>query len=423
MWKIERVRAVAGRAMAIVLAIVVLGTSQVAAQTDDGLPPLMTDPIDEIPPELDILDSLPTPPDAEDGTAIDGWAGDDESSMLLLSQPLDGPVPLRSSGTWIRRGFWFVEEDVVIMTRDINNRFILLGFDAAAGVRNRLLLDGGDAGVGANARLTLGRFLYRDQNGGHTRDHFAEFTFQGLGQWSSEGGIEAIGDTLGGTFNPLIVDDGFNGTHTQDFFWKSRFNSYGFNYRVRRRMGRDRVVLEPTGEWTRQIDSGNIYSYLFGVRYFDLSEDFRFIALNTNPNFRRGDLSIRTSNDLIGFQFGGDAIHQRARWSVGVRGKTGAYVNFASMNSNLLQVINFIPTTTLNRADKDVLSFVGELGIFAAYHVRPNISFRVAFESLWASSLATAGKQRALGPGRNTIVGLASDVTFMGLSTGVDIYW
>ena len=434
-WKNEIAIAAAGRTMAVALIIALFGAGNLHAQNDLGSPSLLGGGFEEIPPELDVFGEIPSGAGQHGGFGTDSWVDGGESSDLLLGLPSDAPAPLRSSGTWFRRGFWFVEQDVVVMARELTNREFLLGFDGILATRERLIVDSGDAGVGVSGRFTLGRFLFRDRNDTQTRDHFAEFTFLGLGEWNVNGGISATGNTLLIPFNLTFPLNGFNQTHIQRFTWESQFNSYEFNYRVRRRITHDRLVLESTGEWTRQIDPGNILSYLFGIRYFTLDESFDFVALGFDPSVRQGNLAVQTSNDMIGFQFGGDAIHQRARWSVGVRGKGGAFVNFASVNSRLRQLEpgnsdpNLGPTgpainmTTNGRADKDVLAFVGDLGVFATYHLRPNVSFRVAFEGLWLSSTASASRQREFSAADVQQAAAVSGVTYLGLSTGMDIYW
>ena len=102
-------------------------------------------------------------------------------------------------------------------------------------------------------------------------------------------------------------------------------------------------------------------------------------------------------------------------------------MNFGSVNSHLRQVdLTITPSldsTTLKRGDIDVLAFVGEMGVFAAYHLRPNVSLRVAFEALWLSSVASASRQKDFSADAVLVPATATGVTHLGMSTGMDIYW
>jgi len=108
------------------------------------------------------------------------------------------PALLESSGTWLRRGFWYTEFDVVItdriwrrdpfglMAQVLGSSFVPLVGQVPIG--NSLIINGGRNGAAAAPRLKLGRFLFRDHK---NRDHAVELIAYGGAQWSQNGRLES----------------------------------------------------------------------------------------------------------------------------------------------------------------------------------------------------------------------------------------
>jgi hypothetical protein len=434
---------------------------------------------DEIPPELRLPDE-PTPaiaapmgieasggsaaeeipvPEAEFQGGMNG-AGIHEMPMEALGA-VDGfplpavgmPAPLISSGTWFRRGFWYTEQDVVILNRDSFDD-VVLSVDASPNtgavlgplnVRRRLAVESDQPGAAASARLTLGRFMFRDES---NRDHTMEFTFFGLGEWTDTRSVESLNpDGLVTplarivrilSILPLTIDGtatagGFQRVNNQRFTAETEMNSFEWNYRLRHRHTRDSLELDPDGHWTRRMQPQTLHGYVFGLRYLQMDDGLRWESQAILRD-ARGDMDIRTSNDLFGCHFGGDIIHQRERWSVGVRGKAGPFVNFSSQNTDLFTVDPGVPgsfpsippfpaSTQHDRADEEVISFAADLGVFAHYHLHSNVALHMAYEALWLTSVATAIDQINFETGDVPIVKTGGSQMYMGMSFGVDFYW
>ena len=457
------------------------GTRLPLAPVDSPLDGFAEEPLDS---PLDGLaeEPLPAPELAEPGPpfSVDESAPDDAELALDLPEMLEGfsypaidlPSVVQSSGTWLRRGYWYAEQDVVVMNRQVFTD-VLLAFDDTLAADQEMIVQSTAPSSRASARLTLGRFLYRDEK---NVDHLAEFTFLGLGKWFDRRSITAIdtdrlfspfgGDRQryafnvpGGPFVPVI--GGFQAANTQRFTADSDFNSFEMNYRLRHRPTRDRLELGPNGQWTRKLKSNTFYSYLFGLRYFKLDEGFRWQSealgvTETVPpqplpgddylsrGAASGDMQIRTRNDLIGIQFGGDLTHQRPRWSIGVRGKAGPFLNLARQKTRLSindpggSLLVFPPAVFPNPvlhtfgptnvdtdvgADRETLAFLAEMGVFLHYHLFPNVTLRTAYEAMWMTQVATATDQINLNLGSVPLVQTGGQEMYMGLSFGIDFYW
>ena len=76
----------------------------------------------------------------------------------------------------------------------------------------------------------------------------------------------------------------FDGALSSQFRYDSRFNSFELNYRVKERMGRDHVEMEPSGHWVRRAGPSVSRSLLAGFRFFDLNEDFDWTASDIDTN-------------------------------------------------------------------------------------------------------------------------------------------
>jgi len=405
-------------ATAVTLAV----AASACAQPPPGIPPVEPD---ALPDELNLVDSLPAPePDivqsAVVGSVVEGEAGADDQPEFTLPPPVEvSPAAVRNSGAWVRDGITYFQADVVLLNRNFY-RDVFLASDSSAASNRRLIVEMTEPGLAALGRFTIGQMMLRDPS---NRDHSVEFTFYGLGEWTAEGSIEsAVDDFLVSDIDPFI--GGFNASDMQRFEYNTDFDNYELNYRIAWRPGRDRMVLQPDGTWVQQLSPATVFSVLAGIRVVQVDELFSYIARGTDPTTRRGDLSIRTNNDLVGFQIGGDYHRRHTVWSYGVRGKAGAYVNFASGSQSLVTVDNvFTEIDRQVRAEEDSLAFVGELGVFAKYHPTPRIAFRIAYEAMWHNTVALAPEQIDFRPGTTPRVNAAGSQWFQGMSLGFEFFW
>ena len=376
--------------------------------------------------------------------ALQPIAQGDESRILGCQ-----PALLESTGTWLRRGFWYSEVDVLLMDRIWRRDNITLAFQEVSqlstifgtiDLNNDLTIDGGRSGAEVTPRLKLGRFLFRDHK---NRDHAMEFIGYGGGQWSQSGRLDAVGtgtlqvggySTLQATGRPEIeqisLDQGnisFDGATSMEYDYDSRFNNFELNYHVKSRMLKDRMELEPSGQWVRRAQPSQSRSFIAGIRYFNLSEDFDWNAFgidddnNAATAAQTGNYRVRADNDLIGTQLGFSWTYETARWSLGLKNKSGMYINRTDVESSF-EVTGGV-TSGDNDIREDNLSFITEGSLIGKWHLRPNFSLRAGLEILYVSSVAHASEQLNFVPVSTSQVVANGDSTYMGGLIGFEGYW
>jgi len=333
------------------------------------------------------------------------------------------PVPIESTGTWLRRGLWYAESEVVVMMRLWSRHDLVLisqdGFEPPFSSFNRfMILKQAHPGEDASVRTTLGRYLFRDID---NRDHTTEFTVFIGGDWVQD---LAIGSPIGQLQVPFQIDgnnQSFDNSTRNTAVYSSRFNSFEWNYKVKRRMGRDQMVMDPNGNWTRRAAAGFTKEFLVGVRYLELSDIFNWKAEDVQVDGNDGQYLIQANNDLIGLQLGAGFTYETARWSIGLSGKGGAYANDASSSSDLDFTID--DSADFQRFTReDQLSFIGESSMVLKYHLTPNFSLRTGFHLLYITSVAEAPYQANFIADYNTVV-TSGDPFYFGVSAGFEGFW
>jgi hypothetical protein len=287
-------------------------------------------------------------------------------------------------------------------------------------------------------RVTIGHYLGM---GPDNRDRFLEFSFWGLNSWQSSravsGTLMAVlvnrtytrAELTGGTpievseYNgnllspfPLTtslesptafdaaISHAFNEAMLHRIEYDSTINNYEANAWFRSRVRTDRLVVND-GRWRRECTPGWYFSYMAGLRLVEIHEQFTFASeapsYGVNADQSRGALQgvyrgaelANTTNDLLGFQIGGELMWRHCRWSAGIQGKVGPYVNAAEMARRT--VING-PDGYFNVLERDNRVFpsvLGEFGAVATYQFRPNLVGRASYDFLWAGGVALAPDQ------------------------------
>lgn len=347
---------------------------------------------------------------------------DSQYGLDDTQQPCDcRPALTESTGTWLRRGWWYTEIDAVVMNRMWKRDDQTIAFEN--GTNRRLQNHRTAPGASGSARLTLGRFLFRDTR---NRDHTLEFTAFGGGEWSQHDTMTSASgnQTL---FVPTSISDGnlsFDGSQTMGVTYDSRFKSFELNYRVKERMRRDRMVHLPNGEWVRRANEGLTKQYLIGFRYFDMDDIFDWNATNINTfGGSDGRYLIDTNNDMFGLQLGCSLLLEHDRWNIETYTKGGVFLNDAKAASNLTidnDPANANSFAVYNR--ESTFSFVGELRMIGRYHIRPHLSLRAGWQMMYVSSVALAPDQLTFSPddGRFSYTG---DPFFNGGLFGFEGYW
>lgn len=405
----------------------------------------------DLPPDMGLSDELPgdqsgageaiepiAQPDADqtvEGTFDGNYYGD----PMQLSASC--PSLFESSGTWLRRGFWYAEGDYLLINRSWDRKGLLFAFEGqtgqAPGIQfgtlntpgfgqvltiNSLLIDGSKPGANGMARVTLGRFLFRD---GMNRDHNLQVTYYGAGDWKQNSTIEAA-TTNGIQVNDFIdrVNPSFDGAKSMNFTYETGLDSIETDYVVKARMGKDQMVLQPDGQWVRQANTSQTYSFLAGLRYVNLS-DVLNITATRNADVaasQGGNYHVDTDNNLFGGQLGFGVAHETARWSLGVNTKAGSYWNRMNLNSQFLAGPDLVPSRGTTDSTEDALSFVGEFEVLGKWHLTPNVSLRAGFEILYVEKLALAPHQVNFIAGGYPPIADDDEVVCMGSAFGIEAY-
>jgi hypothetical protein len=387
--------------------------------------------------------------------------GDEEHLQSFLGDPMHAlhlPSYFESSGTWLRRGFWFVEADYVMMNRSWDRKGMQFAFEGGTSLApgfqqpgleipgfgqilaiNELRFDGSKPGGEGLARVKIGRFLFRDFS---NRDHTAEFSFYGGARWAQEASLEAIDDTPDppSAGNPLgtgiqvnnFIDreaPSFDGADSLAFEYETEMNSIEGNYVVKSRMSRDQMQLRPSGEWVRVAQPTRTYSFLAGMRYMKTHEELDIDATGVlvdadeDPDLAEdGFYNVDTDNDLSGGQLGASIAYETARWSIGASVKGGAFWNRMDLDSQFQVGETVITNSGITDAQEDNISFIGEFQFLGKWHLRPNLSLRAGFEVLFVDSIALAPYQVNFIPGGFLPIADDGDIVGMGSSLGIEYY-
>ncbi len=363
------------------------------------------------------------PPMHTEGAVADGMVYNEQPGFAEEAMAWDAPPPAVSSGEWLKNGLWYTQQSAVYMERSSNvKNSIRLSEDISSSqiphYRNRLELPLG-LGYEPGLRSTLGRFVGRDDR---NRDHSVEFTFLGLTHWHANEQMTAF--TPGGIFTDLLIDPSFtipvfNAADFQSFYETSSFNSYEINYRIERRLPRDRVLYTRDSTWVRQAESTPLPSLLAGIRVAVNNESLRWFsesALGT------GTYNTITHNNMVGPQFGVDWFYERSDWRFGVRGKAAAVVNWADVaNEVRILDVNGAPLAP-NRdenAEDHVLSFLAEINVIGVYHLKPHFALRTSYDLMFLTNQALAQNQITFTPGTRTPMGHA--LFFQGVTFGFEL--
>jgi len=360
-------------------------------------------------------------------------------------------APIESTGTWLRRGFWYAETDAVIfnrMWRRKDVRFAAedpnviigpnfaqnpvtgdliqnLGFNPILLNTNRILiLNGALPGEDASVRATLGNFLFRDA---HNRDHTLEFTVLGGADFEQQRTMSSVAPN--GLFVPFFIagnfipnqSPSFNASSRQTIDYQSSTNSFEMNYHVRARLGHDQLIMDPNGCWHRAANAGFQREYLVGLRFVELSEKFDWRAQDIVNLGDDGSYLVHTDNDMFGFQMGTGLTFQAPRWSVGATCKGGVFLNDALGRSQLDFTASDDNDADL-RLRENQLSFVGEFRLLGRYHLLPNVSLRAGYEMMLLTSAALAPLQATFQTD-TTYLNTTGNPFYHGASFGCEWYW
>ena len=227
----------------------------------------MPEQIDPVVPGDQAPYALQTPGLMHDSAALENFSGP-------TGEPCnDEPAYPWSSGEWFRTGKTYYNLDFVSVHRTRKKQRLTLGQDITQ-LNRGLTLESQPWGLMPAVRGTIGRYQGRDYL---NRDHSWEFTFLGINEGTMNDGIQSINPNS--LVTPLaqlntLQSVLFNNTDIYTYQYDSRILSGELNYTVRRRPERDRMLMGPDGNWTRQSTNSNIPSFIIGARYLSINEDF-----------------------------------------------------------------------------------------------------------------------------------------------------
>ena len=285
--------------------------------------------------------------------------------------------------------------------------------------------------VAPGARATLGRNLGRDYL---NRDRSMEFTYYGGMTYEQTDGWNALG--VAGDPNTLVTPlglrvPGYNGAGYYTTAFNSDFNSYEWNFKLRRRLGRDKMVMMPNGEWSRHSERAFLPAGFVGIRLANVNEDFFWQSGREGVDFSQfgGNYQIHTENWLLGMNFGGELISQNEFFWWGLRGRAAPCLSFASESQSNISnnyVDDRFEEGSQNWSASDSLTgpaFLGDLSLMAGFNVTPNLSFKAGYEFLWVAGIATATRQYNLDQRRQDPIDAGGQTLFQGLSFGFEGTW
>jgi len=378
------------------------------------------------------------------------------NGMLMDDFNVDEMPYEASSGRWFWNGGWYVGGESLWMDRSREIRTPLAtdtqllpyskGYRFAQYTTNAQPFD-----TAPGARVTIGKSLGRDYL---DRDRAVEFVYYGGMAFNSNYGFNAMGKD--GFITPLGYDlAGFNGANTLTTHFNSDFNSWEWNYKLRRRLGRDQLVMSPGGNWTRHAERGWLPSLITGIRLANINEDFR-LRTGLRPGSTNakgqplqplaGDYVINTSNWLLGLNIGGELISQNEFYYWGLRGRAAPCLTFANMNQQgagynsntdyptrpglnstgtAIVPVPYAntPFSFTNQDSQTAAGFLGDLTLMAGWQIKPNFALQVGYDFLWVGGMASAIKQFNLDQRSSGKINTGGSTFYNGLSFGFNGSW
>lgn len=210
-----------------------------------------------------------------------------------------------------------------------------------------------------------------------------EFTYFGQFYYSSQAAVASPTNNLFSVLsdygtNPVL---GFRETDESDFqkmVYESDMDNWEINFRQRWQSANCRYQ----GSW------------LAGVRYFKLDEDFFLHTVSDQVNGQpaarqRASFNVNTNNSLTGMQFGGDV------WTcilpgirVGGELKAGVYGNHENVST--LITAPSLANPFLETIQGSDVSFIGQIDAWATYRINYQWTLKLGYTFMFIDGLALA---------------------------------
>lgn len=368
-----------------------------------------------------------------------------DAYQALQPQASNEPAPVFSTGTWLWTGGWYFNADYMVLKKEPSTgRLVAIDpsntqvGSSAGGVilSGALFSDSEPHEFESGGRITFGRFLGRDAA---RRDHMIEASFMGLFDWSSQaelagsnlitglsaGDLRSFSPILQGLPNLEQITGFFNNDRIR-YEYNSSLDNIEVNYRIRTRPGRDQMAIHPSGAWTRHASSSQLRGFSAGIRAMSIREGFLTEAFTETD--RNGMYRVRTANDMIGPQIGVELIETHDFWHWGFRGSAGTLLNFADRRSQVETLLE-VPDGGVVREeisgrsqvnDEEQLSFVGQVGLYGAIRLRPNMSIKLGYNFMYVAGLAIAPNNARLGEDEFPAFHTTGDALYHGATIGFE---
>ncbi len=363
--------------------------------------------------EMQSADVQPPGEYYEDGLLIDNglWMGADVGPCCAVCGGGSGCPP-----------DWYTEQGVRLLSRG-RPRARPIGYSYAGGVlKTTLSSQSAGPDLSAAYSTTIGHYFARDRR---NRDHFVEFSFWGINEWKDKAVRRGNGDLLSEFIIEGYYLDGFDYADLHSLYYASYTNNFELNGRFSPRGRTDRLVLHPNGKWRRECQPGKYISYLYGIRFFQENETFRFHSESTSDDTTyTGDYDVVTHNNLLGLQFGADLTFRQCKWHWGVKAKLGPFINFSDQQSTIDSGVALAPTFSRRlSAAKHEASLLGETGFFASYRFRPNLIGRVNYDFMWVTGMALAPDQLQFTTNTVNQINTNGLIFYHGVSLSMEWLW
>ena len=359
------------------------------------------------------------PPETIDvsARAVDGLRIDD---FAFEEMPFEA-----SSGAWFWNGGWYVGGESLWLTRSLNHRRVIA--EDLVDPKLKYTTMSGPFNVAPGARVTIGKSLGRDHL---DRDRSFEFIYYGGMAYQLNTGWNSA-TNLTSIITPLApLAPGFNFATTYQTSMNSGFNSWEWNYKLKRRLGRDQLVMSPGGNWTRHAERGWLPALMLGVRMANVDEDFELLSSRSGTPASQfgGRYVVNTANWLLGLNIGSELISQNEFFYWGLRGRAAPAVSFASVNQSAVGVAQSTTgqplfTNFSDQASQTSAGFIGDMTILAGWHITPNFALQVGYDFLWVAGMATATRQFNLDNRDVNAIDVGGQTYYNGVSFGFYGSW
>lgn len=327
-------------------------------------------------------------------------AGHDDFDLKLLRWLL----PYGAGGCHAQRWYDISADWIYLKRDDVGDSQPF----TSEGLAGPIVLDSDDlnfdeaSGVRASAAVMLGA------------GNNLEATYIGAANWAAAAQVTG-NDNLFSVMSEFGVAP-FNGFDDTDrarlhrIEYSSSFDTIGLNYRQRWVAPNARVQ----GSW------------LVGVRYMYLDEDFRYLTeAPANPGSM--DYLVNTTNSMTGPQIGGDLwVCIMPGLKIGGEGRIGLFGNQATQRTYLSAESLAMPYT--EKVSSDLVSFLGDANVTLLWKVNQNWTFRAGYMFLFMDSVALASEN--FNPDAPFVAGLrvpvvddTGELFYHGATVGAEWMW